>query len=265
MNVLVTTAPIHDEAGRVVSVMEMSTDITEVRELESQLTSLGLLIGSVSHGLKGLLNGLSGGMYLMNTGFHRSDDARVEKGWELIQRNVGRIRSMVSDILYYAKDRELNWETISAKDLAEAIKSLIEPRAGELEIPLLTTVAPHTGDFEGDRQAVRSMLVNLLENSIDACRLDHKKSAHQICLNLKGNEHEVLFEITDNGIGMDQETCDKAFSLFFSSKGSGGTGLGLFISNRIAKAHGGQISVESKLGEGSRFRVRIPRQQSGQP
>ena len=66
------------------------------------------------------------------------------------------------------------------------------------------------------------------------------------------------FEVVDDGIGMDQETCEKAFSLFFSSKGTG-TGLGLFISDKIARAHGGEIELDSKPGVGTRFVVNLPR------
>ena len=66
-----------------------------------------------------------------------------------------------------------------------------------------------------------------------------------------------MFNISDNGIGMDQETREKAFSLFFSSKGAGGTGLGLFIANKIAEAHGGSIKIESEEGKGSEFSVML--------
>ena len=71
------------------------------------------------------------------------------------------------------------------------------------------------------------------------------------------------FDIADNGIGMDQETAEKAFSLFFSSKGAKGTGLGLFIASKIAEAHGGSIDLQSTLNQGSRFVVKIPRRFSG--
>lgn len=259
VHVLVTTAPICDQAGNVVSVMEMSTNITEVRRLESQLTSLGLLIGSVSHGLKGLLNGLAGGMYLVNTGFGKQDDGRVTKGWEIVERNVDRIRSMVSDILYYAKDRQPNWETLSAEKMAEDVYSLLESKARELNVKLDLAIHDTPGDFEGDGKAVRSMLVNLLENSLDACRLDGQKSENSVTLGVRGNAEQVSFQVSDNGIGMDQETSEKAFTLFFSSKGSEGTGLGLFIANKIAEAHGGNIVLESELGRGTQFTVFLPR------
>jgi CheY-like chemotaxis protein len=73
--VLIQTAPIRDLAGDITHVMEMSTNITRTRRLEDQLASLGLMIGSVSHGIKGLLTGLDGGMYLLDSGFKKGESA----------------------------------------------------------------------------------------------------------------------------------------------------------------------------------------------
>jgi signal transduction histidine kinase len=102
------------------------------------------------------------------------------------------------------------------------------------------------------------MLLNLLENSLDACRSDRVKQQHGIRLAARRAAPWILIEIEDNGIGMDRETREKAFSLFFSSKGLKGTGLGLFISNKIVDKHGGTIEVSSEPGEGTRFLVRLP-------
>jgi PAS domain S-box-containing protein len=259
MNVLVTTAPIRNKRGQITHVMEMSADITEVRELEDRLTKLGLLVGSVSHGLKGLLNGLAGGMYLVDSGFKKDNHERVHKGWDTVKRNVARIQSMVSDILYYAKDRVPICEPLLAVEVAEDVRGLLESRAKELNVELTVTTAPDAGEFEADPQAVRSLLVNLIENSMDACRLDVKNSGHRVGIRLQGAPGHVRFEIEDNGIGMDQETREKAFSLFFSSKGTEGTGLGLFVSSRIAEAHGGSIELTSEPGVGTRFVVELPR------
>ena len=166
---------------------------------------------------------------------------------------------MVLDILYYAKDREPNWENVSAVDLLTEIRELIRVKAQKLGIELRGDIDVAAGDFEGDEKAIRTLLVNLAENSLDACRLDKKEKEHQVKISLSGDIDYVRFEIEDNGIGMDRETREKAFSLFYSSKGGEGTGLGLFISNKIAQAHGGSITLESKLGEGTRFIVALPR------
>ncbi len=257
-NVLVTTTPIRNAHGELAGVMEMSADITEVRELEDRLTQLGLLIGTVSHGLKGMLNGLAGGMYLVDSGFAKDNQERVTKGWATVQRNVARIRSMVSDILYYAKDRVPNWEPLSAVDLANEVCGLAQAKADEDSVQIDMAIDLDAGEFEADAQAVRSLLVNLIENSVDACRLDSKQD-HHVSIRLKGLPDHIQYEVEDNGIGMDQETREKAFSLFFSSKGAEGTGLGLFISDRIARSHGGFIELESTPGVGTRFVVNLPR------
>jgi len=259
VNILVYTAPIRVVNGEVKSVMEMSTDITQIRQLESHLTSLGLLIGSISHGIKGLLNSLDGGVYLVNSGMEKGKDDRVRQGWEMVQRNMARIRSMVLDILYYAKDREPDWEPIVALDAIEEVSGVMAARAKENGIEIRRDFAPDAGQFEGDSKAIRSLLVNLLENSLEACRIDKKDDPHYVRVGLNGYPGHVEFKVEDNGIGMEQETQEKAFSLFFSSKGVEGTGLGLFISNKIALAHGGKIDLESAVNEGTRFVVSLPR------
>jgi PAS domain S-box-containing protein len=262
-NVLVTTAAIRDGDGPISGVMEMSADITEVRELEDRLTQLGLLIGSVSHSLKGLLNGLSGGMYLVNSGFAKGDEDRVRKGWATVERNVARVKSMVSDILYYAKDRVPNWETLSALEVAQDVAGMMESRARELGVELEVEGEDADGTFEGDPQAIRALLANLVENSLDACRLHECCEGRHVTLRVDGEPQTVRFEVEDDGIGMDQETQEKAFTLFFSSKGTG-TGLGLFISDKIARAHGGEIQLESAPGDGTRFIVSLSRRKPSQ-
>jgi PAS domain S-box-containing protein len=259
INVLVTTAPIYGADGEVEHVIEMSADITQIRQLQDKLTSAGLLISSISHGIKGLLNSLDGGIYLVNTGLKKNDTERINKGWEIAMRNVDRIRSMVLNILYYAKDREPNYEQISAKSLVEELCEEYRKKAEELGIQLAHKTDDAKGKFQVDPHAVRSMLINLLENSMDACRVDRNKDEHRVVLRFEDSSDSVCFEVSDNGIGMDRETREKAFSMFFSSKGAGGTGLGLFIANKIAQGHGGDISVESEVGKGTRFVVTIPK------
>ena len=80
-----------------------------------------------------------------------------------------------------------------------------------------------------------------------------------VSLAVSGDDEQLQFRIEDNGIGMAQDVQDRAFTLFFSSKGAGGTGLGLFIANKITRAHGGSIELESEEGKGSTFTVKLPR------
>ncbi|MBT8393001.1 MAG: PAS domain-containing sensor histidine kinase [Ignavibacteriaceae bacterium] len=257
INVMVYAAPIKNGNGEVEHVIEMSTDITEIRQLQDKLSSVGLLIGSISHGIKGLLNGLDGGIYLVNTGLKKDDRKRIDQGWEIASRNIRRIRSMVMDILYYAKDREPQWEDITIKELTDEVCENFGDRAKRNNIDYICEIDPDAIKMEADRNALRSLLINLLDNSLDACRIDTKKKTHTVTLKVDQDADQIVFNVSDNGIGMDRETREKAFSLFFSSKGAGGTGLGLFIANKIAEAHGGSIKIESEEGKGSEFMVKM--------
>ena len=258
INVLCTTAPVHNANGEVEGCIEMSVDITEMRRLQPQLASIGLLVGSISHGIKGLLSGLDGGIYLINTGLEKKRPERVEKGWDMVQRNVAGIRSMVLDILYYAKDRELIVSDVNVEALVSELREVVSKKASDLGIELEMDPGVEDGTFQGDHKAIRSMLVNILENSLEACRSEQQKKAHRVSLRARRTPPWMVFEIEDNGIGMDRETREKIFSLFFSSKGIKGTGLGLFIANKIVDRHGGTIEVESEPGRGTRFLVRLP-------
>lgn len=259
IDAMVFTAPVRNAEGNITHVIEMSADITELRALQDKLTSVGLLIGTISHGIKGLLNGLDGGIYLLNTGLKKNDRNRIDEGWEITQRNIRRIRSMVMDILYYAKDRDPYWENISILELNDEITELFESRAHRQGFEYEHIVPADIGNFEADRSAVKSLLVNLLDNSLDACRIDKHKDKHKITLDIKSSQDDIIFTVSDNGIGMDRETREKALSLFFSSKGAGGTGLGLFIANRIAESHGGSVTIESEPNIGCKFIVKLPK------
>ena len=259
INVLIWTAPIKNAAGEITQVMEMSTNITQIRKLEDHLSSLGLLIGSISHGIKGLLTGLDGGMYLVESGFSKENREQVKEGWDIVKLVVSRIRGMVLDILYYAKHRDLKWEQVNVLSFAEDVAFTIEPKIRIQNIELIREFDPSMGEFEVDPGIVRSALINILENAIDACTEDKSERPHKITFGVIQDKDHILFDVSDNGTGMNKETRDNLFTLFFSSKGNKGTGLGLFISNRIIQQHGGVIKVDTAPGKGSHFRIMLPK------
>jgi signal transduction histidine kinase len=248
-----------DAQGNVVQVMEMSTDITQIRQLQDHLSSLGLLIGTLSHGIKGLLTGLDGGMYILSSGISKNKEEDIIEGWQTVKVMVDRIREMVLNILYYAKERDLKWEVVDALSFAEEVASVVEPKTQGTEIKFIRDFDSSVGKFEIDTSVVRSALVNILENAVDACTHDKASKTHEIFFKVGQDGDRILFEIRDNGMGMDQETRENMFTLFFSSKGSKGTGLGLFISNQIVEQHGGTIEVESEPAEGTSFRIFMPK------
>ena len=119
------------------------------------------------------------------------------------------------------------------------------------------------GAFEVDAAMLRSVLVNLLENAADACAVEGPSKSHRVDFHVEANAETVGILVADNGIGMTPDQLKSLFTLFFSTKGSKGTGLGLFITDKIVRQHGGTITVDSAPGRGARFGIIIPRRKAG--
>jgi len=233
--------------------------IHEKTELQSHLASLGLMIGSISHGIKGLLTGLDGGMYLLDSGFAKDNQDRIKEGWDIVQLMVDKIRKLVQDILFYAKERDLKRERIDALSFADELAMVVEPKLKDLDIEFVKDFDAKIGKFEVDAGYVHSALINILENAVDACTREKAKKFHKVIFGVRQDRKNIIFDVFDNGIGMDRETREKIFTPFFSSKREKGTGLGLFISNKIVEQHGGLIEVQSTVGEGTLFSITIPK------
>jgi signal transduction histidine kinase/FixJ family two-component response regulator/molybdopterin converting factor small subunit len=257
-NLLIWTAALKNAAGKITHVMEMATNITQIRKLQEHLSSLGLKIGSISHGIKSLVAGLDGGMYLVETGLNKEKPERVKEGWEDVKTIVNRIRKLVHDILFFTKERELKCDRVDVLSFADDVASTVGPKVKAKGIEFVYNFDTSLGEFEIDSGAMRLALINILENELDACVEDEVKKSHQIVFNVQQDEQQIFFEVKDNGIGMDRETRESLFTLFFSSKGNKGTGLGLFIADKIIDQHGGRISVKSKPGQGSSFKITLP-------
>ncbi len=233
--------------------------VREKTQLQDHLASLGLMIGSISHSMKGLLTGLDGGMYLLDTGIEKNDRERIEEGRRTVKLMVERIHKMVLDILFYAKDRQLERRPTDAGDFCREVAAAMRPHFEARGIGFQTRFDPSAGAFQADAEVLRSALVNILENAADACLREDRPGHNSVVFGCSGDDREVRFTVEDNGVGMDLETREKIFTLFFSSKGTRGTGLGLFIANHIVRQHGGRIAVSSTPGRGALFTVSIPR------
>ena len=232
--------------------------IREKTELQDNLSNLGLMVGSISHGIKGLLTGLDGGLYLLESGLKAGNLTKIGEGGDILKMMVERIRRMVSDILFYAKERNLKREEVDILTFADDVIRVVEPKSKAQNITLVKDFDISIDKIHIDAGFVHSALINILENAIEACIKSDRQKKHNIVFSVKNDKKNLFFIVSDNGIGMDTETRDKLFSLFFSSKGREGTGLGLFLSNKIVAQHGGSISVNSEQGQGSKFTVKIP-------
>ncbi len=262
-HVLTWTAPIRDENGVITQVMEMSTNITLLRQLQNHLEFMGMMLGSMSHGVKGMLTALDGSIYQLETGLNRNDEKRTVNAFNTLKQVAERIKKMVLDILYYAKSRELDYQVSDIQEFALSICSTIEPAAEKRGVEFVSQIR-ESGPFDVDPNWFQSAIVNILENAVDACASDAQKSEHRVDFEVLADGESLIFKIQDNGIGMNTDYRNKIFRLFFSSKGSKGTGLGLFIANHVITQHGGNIHVESEPEQGTAFTVRIPRFRSSE-
>jgi signal transduction histidine kinase len=264
--VMVHTAPIRGSRGELELVLEFAMDMSEVERLrdelqatQGRLTSLGLMVSSVSHGVKGILTGMDAGVYLAESGLKQGDRERVREGVATVREMVERIRGVVLDILYFAKERPLERRRLDVGTFVEGLLAVAGPKISKRGIGFTTEIAPRLGDFEVDEAVVAPAILNLLENAVDACAETAARSGHRIAFRVRGDPEQVVFEVEDDGIGMSPETQAKIFDLFFSSKGKAGTGLGLFITRQVISQHAGTIAVASVPGQGSRFRICLPR------
>lgn len=232
--------------------------VAEKSELQSHLSSLGLMLGSISHALKGLLTGLDAGVYLVDGGLAKGDARQLREGWEIVKQRFDRIRKVVLDILFYSKKRELKPERVNAAVLAEEVAAAVAGKLAETGVLFVKDLDPDSGEFEVDATYVQAALLNILENAVDACLAGDTRRPPKVVFSLRRRRDRLEFDILDNGVGMDAGTQEKLFTPFFSSKGDKGTGLGLFIANKIVEQHGGEITVSSAPGRGSLFRVSLP-------
>jgi signal transduction histidine kinase len=231
----------------------------ELRSTQDRLAALGLMVSSISHGVKGILTGLDAGAYLAESGLRKENLDQVQEGLATVKEMVERIRRVVLDVLYFAKERPLEWRRMSVHAFVADLLATASPKVQSHPIELVAEIDRNLGEFEVDQGVAAPALLNILENAVDACIEDRSKASYRITLRVGADNTDILFYISDNGVGMRPEVREKMFDLFYSSKGQAGTGLGLFITRQVVRQHGGSIEVESIPGQGSCFTVRWPR------
>ena len=267
---IVRNVPVVRGDGAIPYVIEMSSDITELKDLQRQkleaerLAAVGQTVAGLAHGIKNLIMGLEGGMYVVNSGLRRGNEERLLQGWKMLEEDIGRISSFVKEFLEFAKGRQPSVRMIQPNDVARAVVERYRERAARSGVELQLELE-ELGEAPMDEEGLNTCLINLVLNAIDACVMSTNES-HHVILATSEREGVLTFEVTDDGCGMDYDIKQRVFTNFFSTKASGkGTGLGLLTTRKIVQEHGGRVSFDSAEGEGSVFTLEFPRDMLPEP
>ena len=236
-----------------------------------RLAAMGQTVATLSHHVKNILQGISGGSYLIESGLKREDTEAVRKGWGIVDRNQERISNLVMDMLTFSKERVPEKVEASLNETAQDVVELMTGRAGESGVQLILIGDEELPEAEFDPEALHQAILNLVTNAIDAVSKKDEATAGdgsenddsptgKVAVRTGFNPSEGWYvDVIDNGPGVKPEDRAKIFSLFESKKGARGTGLGLPVSQKIMREHGGDIQVlDPETGSGCCFRLRLP-------
>jgi two-component system, NtrC family, sensor kinase len=220
-----------------------------------RLATMGQTIATLSHHIKNILQGINGGSYLVQEGLKRQQLETIAKGWKIVEKNQERISTLVMDMLTFSKERKPELKMIHLPDLIDDCLELIEPKAKEFHIEIEWNHPDVFPKLAADSEGIHRALLNVLTNAVDAVA---EVAEPKISLRLLEQNNQAILEIHDNGPGIASDDLVRIFSLFESTKGSRGTGLGLPVSQKILREHEGDIQAISQLGGGSCFKLILP-------
>ncbi|MFQ6080821.1 MAG: sensor histidine kinase [Candidatus Bathyarchaeia archaeon] len=222
-----------------------------------RLAAIGELAAMVGHDLRNPLQSITNAAYVLRT-FYESLPAEVKKGkvsedaqkmLQIIQGEVAYANQVVSELQDFAK--------IQGPDLQDInLNSVIHDALSEVEIPdnieVITRLDETLTRFRADPNQIRRVCSNLISNAVDAMPEGGKLT---ITSSRKGDFVEV--KVQDTGVGISKQNMEKLFTPLFTTKARG-LGLGLLICKNLVEGHGGSIEVESEVGKGSTFTIRLP-------
>jgi len=222
-----------------------------------RLAAVGQTIATLSHHIKNILQGIRGGSYLVDMGLENEDLAVVHKGWDIVNRNQNKISSLVMDMLSFSKEREPDPVPSDLVALVADIVETVQQRAAEIGATITWSPPNDIPQLLFDPEALSRAILNVVTNALDAVE-DRPNAVVTIQIACDTVAQRVSVTVSDNGEGMTPETIAEIFNLFVSTKGARGTGLGLTVSRKILREHGGDIRVTSVPGEGSTFVLEFP-------
>lgn len=239
---------------------ERQRAIDDRREAE-RLASAGLAVFGAAHYLKNVLTGLQGSRSVIDMLMKSGDTARVGETWGVMTRSLDAIGSTIKRMLDYARSAHLEIQPIDAgmlmSEVCEGYADLCRDRG------IALVVEQHGPPFtaEGDAACLEDVLRNLISNAIDCFRYDHREEAPPARIVARTIHRlaprELVWEVEDNGPGIPEDVQPRLFTLFFSTKGAGGSGLGLALCQKYVVGHGGRLDYATSPA-GTTFRAVLP-------
>jgi PAS domain S-box-containing protein len=255
--------PVEDDRGRIQGVSALIEDITEREKLHHQLaeyeklSSLSQLALGAAHEINNPLLGISSYLEILR------DDAPDEGAKQeigLVLENVYRISETIRGLLNFARPSPPQFTRVNINELIEETLSFLGHQPIFRNIKIRRVLPSALPAVTADLNQVRQVLTNLFINAAQAMPQRGELTAETSKVKF---QETVRIDITDTGVGIPPENLTKIFDPFFTTKKSQGTGLGLSISLSYVKSHSGDILVESRLGQGTRFSILLPIRQRG--
>lgn len=228
-----------------------------------RLAAVGQTVAGLAHCIKNVLNGIQGGSYLVDMGLKKNNATLIDKGWTAVKKNNTFMQDLVMDMLTYSKEREPEYTDVDVNELTQTVCDFMKEKADSKGISLSFEPNTEIGDVQIDGKAIKRSLLNLVSNAVDACegRTDAK-----VEVSLKNAAKDFFaLSVSDNGSGIPPDAQKKLFQVFFSTKGSKGTGLGLAVTHKIIEEHGGRIDVDSEVDKGTTFTIYLPKKKINTP
>lgn len=233
-----------------------------------RLAAIGQTVAGISHCVKNMLQGIRGGMTLMQLAAKAEDWSVQEQGHAMLQRNLDRLSGIVLDMLDYSKEREPTRSDVALYDLIMDVATNVKTKADEKGITQKISVAEGLDTVQADNQQLFRCLLNLAQNALDvtpqegtveiSAELDASERACRRLTCKDAHQGAVIIRVKDSGPGIKAEHLKTIFEPFFSTKGSKGTGLGLAVTRKIVREHGGDLIVESAPDEPAIFAIYLP-------
>jgi len=227
-----------------------------------KMSSIGVLTAGVAHQLNNPLNNISTSCQILLEELEQCDPEFLKRMLANVEQEVNRARDIVKGLLEFSRVRDFALKPTSLLEVVSRAVNLISSQVP----PGINLVQEVPGDLvlNIDAQRLQEVFLNLFMNAIQA--IDEPPGEIRVAARVDQEHRQAVITVADTGRGIAQEALDRVFDPFFTTKEVGlGTGLGLSIVYGIIDKHQGTIAVESRLGEGTRFIIRLPWQPPGAP